>query len=271
VNGEAKHSADGNVNVIAEGDGALLSRAELRARMEQLGEERYHHKHPFHLRMHRGELTRAQLQAWALNRYYYQRSIPIKDAFVLAKSDDPDFRRAWRKRILDHDGDRGNGGIEKWLQLAEACGVARERCASCREVLPGVRFAVDAYVNLVKESPLLIAVASSLTELFSSRLISLRMDKLREHYPWLSHGLAYFEGRMHQAPEDAAFAFNYVAENARTRAEQESALAALRTKCDILWAQLDSIYYAYVEPGWPAPGSFQPAAEEMHGGEEGNA
>src|SRR5271163_1975566 len=164
----------------------LLTRQELHDRLRAVGEARYHHRHPFHLRMHKGELTRGQLQAWALNRYYYQSRIPIKDALLLAKSDDPAFRRAWRKRILDHDGDQtGYGGIEKWIQLAEASGLSREQVLPCTGVLPGVIFAVDAYLALVRDSPLLIAVASSLTELFSRDLISLRMDQMRIHYPYL--------------------------------------------------------------------------------------
>jgi len=240
----------------------LLTKQELHDRLRAVGEARYHHRHPFHLRMHKGELTRSQLQAWALNRYYYQSRIPIKDALLLAKSDDPAFRRAWRKRILDHDGDQdGYGGIEKWIQLAEAAGVSRDEVVPCAGVLPGVIFAVDAYLALVRDSPLLIAVASSLTELFSRDLISLRMDQMRIHYPYLIPGLAYFEGRLTQAPEDAAFALDYVSTHAKTRAEQEQVVGALRRKCEILWAQLDAIDYAYVTPGNIPPGCFVPREE----------
>jgi pyrroloquinoline-quinone synthase len=240
----------------------LLSRQELRDRLQPVGDSRYHHRHPFHLRMHKGELTRGQLQAWALNRYYYQSRIPIKDSLILAKSDDPAFRRAWRKRILDHDGDQdGYGGIEKWIQLAEAAGLARKQVIPCSGVLPGVRYAVDAYLALVRDSSLLVAVASSLTELFSRDLISLRMDQMRIHYPYLVPGLAYFEGRLTQAPEDATFAFDYVAEHAKTRQEQEQVIGALEAKCAILWAQLDAIDYAYVSPGNIPPGAFVPACD----------
>jgi pyrroloquinoline-quinone synthase len=243
--------------------GTLLSKDELHERLQAVGEARYHHRHPFHLRMHAGELTRGQLQAWALNRYYYQSRIPIKDALVLAKSDDPAFRRTWRKRILDHDGDQsGDGGIEKWIQLAEATGLAREQVIPCTGVLPGVIFAVDAYLALVRESSLLIAVASSLTELFSRKLISLRMDQMRLHYPYLAHGLSYFEGRLTQAPEDAAFALEYVSTHAATRAEQEGVIGALERKCAILWAQLDAIDYAYVVPGHIPPGCFVPKGDQ---------
>jgi coenzyme PQQ biosynthesis protein C len=234
--------------------------SDLAARLRQIGEERYHHRHPFHLRMHEGQLTRGQLQAWALNRYYYQSRIPIKDAAILARCEDADLRRAWRKRIIDHDGD-GNpakpGGIEKWLRLVEATGLKREQAQNGEGVLPATRYAVDAYVHLVTEKSLLEAIASSLTEMFSDSLITLRMDRLRQHYPWLSGGLAYFEGRLTQAPEDANFALDWVTQHARTPTEQVLACNALRAKCDILWAQLDALYFAYVEPAWPPAGAFR--------------
>jgi len=240
-------------------DSHKLSADELRARLRQVGEERYHHSHPFHLMMHEGKLTRGQLQAWALNRYYYQKAIPIKDAIILSRSEDREFRRAWRKRIVDHDGDATHeGGIERWIRLAEATGLDRKRVVGCGEVLPGVRYSVEAYLDLVKNRSFLEAVASSLTEMFSRDLIALRMDRLRLHYPWLSGGLDYFEARLEQAPEDARFALQWVTEHAGTRTEQELAIGALRAKCDILWAQLDAIHFAYVQPGWPAPGAFCP-------------
>ena len=238
----------------------LLSLEELRAALRTLGEERYHHKHPFHLMMHEGRLTRGQLQAWALNRYYYQSVIPIKDSIILSRGPDPAFRRAWRKRVIDHDGDtamNNDGGIKRWLKLAEAAGLDPEDVRAGKGILPATRFAVNEYLNIVRSRSLLEAVASSLTELFSRDLITLRMEKMRQHYPWLSGGLDYFEARLTQAPEDAAFAVNYVHENAKSRAEQELAIQALRDKCDILWAQLDALYFAYVSPGWPPPGAFR--------------
>ena len=232
--------------------------AEFTARLKEIGEQHYHHRHPFHLLMHEGRLTRGQLQAWALNRYYYQSRIPVKDAKILSRSDDPEFRRAWRKRILDHDGEDGRpGGVEKWLRLVEATGLSREQAIACEGVLPGVKYAVDAYLRLVEEKSLLEAVASSLTELFSGSLIALRIDALRKHYPWLGSGLAYFEARLTQAPEDAQFALDWVTRHAKTMEEQELACGALRAKCDILWAQLDALYFAYVQPGWPPPGAFE--------------
>jgi pyrroloquinoline-quinone synthase len=241
------------------GDGPLLTPQELKERLLALGHDRYHHKHPFHVLMHNGGLTRGQLQAWALNRYYYQSQIPVKDSIILSRSNDLEFRRTWRKRILDHDGVDGEpGGIQKWIKLAEATGVPAKRVISGREILPGVRYAVDAYLNLVSQRSFLEAVASSLTELFSRDLISLRIDALRQHYPWLNSGLAYFTARLTQAPEDAAFALDWVTEQARTREQQELVIDALRAKCDILWAQLDAIYFSYVNPCWQPPGAFQP-------------
>jgi pyrroloquinoline-quinone synthase len=239
-------------------DSPMLSTEELKTRLRQVGEERYHHRHPFHLMMHQGQLSRGQLQAWALNRYYYQSIIPIKDSIILSRSDDPDFRRAWRKRVVDHDGDATHeGGIERWIRLAEATGLERQRLLRGNEVLPATRYAADAYLSLVKNRSFLEAVASSLTEMFSRDLITLRIDRLRQHYPWLSGGLDYFTARLDQAPEDARFALQWVTENANTLTEQELAVSALQAKCDILWAQLDALYFAYVQPGWPPPGAFR--------------
>jgi pyrroloquinoline-quinone synthase len=240
---------------------------ELKSALRQVGTERYHHQHPFHLLMHEGKLTRGQLQAWALNRYYYQSIIPIKDAIILSRSTDSAFRRAWRKRIIDHDGDETrNGGILRWIKLAEATGLDRDRVIRAEGILPATRFIGNEYLNLVRTRPFVETVASSLTELFSRDLIALRMEKLRQHYPWLSNGLDYFEARLTEAPEDAAFAIKYVFDHATTRAEQEDIIQALRDKCDILWAQLDALYFAYVEPGWPPPGAFRIDGQGGHRG-----
>jgi coenzyme PQQ biosynthesis protein C len=240
-----------------------LSEAEFIAGFHAIGEERYHHKHPFHLRMHEGKLTRGQLQAWALNRYYYQSRIPIKDAAILARSEDPAFRLVWRKRIIDHDGDGTKpGGIEKWLRLVESTGLPRQQALSGDGILPATRYAVQAYVDFVSTRSHLEAVASSLTEMFSKKLITLRVDRLRQHYPWLSIGLDYFTGRLTQAPEDADFALSWVVKHARTRNQQDQSHNALRAKCDILWAQLDALDHAYVIPACPPPGAFVPSEAE---------
>lgn len=238
-----------------------LTADQLTQRLRAVGAAKYHHKHPFHLLMHEGKLTRFQLQAWALNRFYYQSIIPQKDALILARCEDASFRLAWRKRIVDHDGDgKTPGGIEKWIRLAEATGLQREEIISQKGILPAARFAGMAYLNLVSQRSFLEAVASSLTEMFSSELISLRMGKLKELYPWISGGLKYFEDRLTQAPEDADFALKYVIANANSRAEQEACIAALSSKCDILWAQLDALYYSYVSPGYVPPDAFGSAS-----------
>lgn len=242
----------------------VLSESDFVAGFHAIGEERYHHKHPFHKLMHEGALSRGQMQAWALNRYYYQSHIPRKDSALLARSDDQGFRVAWRKRLEDHDGDGGApGGVEKWLKLVEATGLARIHAVRGDGILPATRFAVDAYVSFVSTHSHLEAVASSLTELFSRSLISLRMDKLREFYPWMSSGLDYFAGRLTQAPEDAEFALAWVVKHARTREDQDAAHAALRAKCDILWAMLDALFFAYVNPAWPPPGAFHPDKADL--------
>ena len=164
----------------------LLSRDELIERLRAEGQRRYHDQHLFHQRMHEGALTRDELATWTLNRYYYQTRIPIKDAIILSKSDDPAFRRAWIRRIHDHDGeDPETGGLALWLQLAEAVGLNRDEVASCRRVLPGVRFACDAYVTLCRDSPLVVAVASSLTEMFAPDLMAKRIAAWERHYPWV--------------------------------------------------------------------------------------
>ncbi|MBS1985022.1 MAG: pyrroloquinoline-quinone synthase PqqC [Bdellovibrionales bacterium] len=238
-----------------------MNTQEFHSRLRAVGEARYHHRHPFHLRMHEGTLTRAQLQAWALNRYAYQARIPIKDALILARATDPGFRVAWRKRIVDHDGDgQSPGGIEKWIRLAEATGLNRGIVMSESEVLPGVRYAVEAYLDLVTQRTFFEAVASSLTEMFSRDLISLRIDALKRHYPWLSSGLEYFTARLTQAPEDVEFALGWVTKQATTDELKLKAIAALEEKCAILWAQLDALYYAYVEPGHCPPGAFCPGS-----------
>jgi coenzyme PQQ biosynthesis protein C len=238
----------------------LLTHEEFADKLRAVGPEQYHHKHPFHLLMHEGKLTQGQMQAWALNRYYYQAMIPVKDALILSRSHDPAFRREWRKRIVDHDGtgEDPNGGIEKWIRLAEATGLKRDLVERAQGILPGVRYAVDAYIDLVSKRTFLEAVGSSLTELFSRDLIAVRITKLKTLYPWLIGGLEYFEARLTQAPEDAAMALDYVCAHAKTRAEQEFVVGALRSKCEILWAQLDAIYYSYVSPGSVPPGAFVP-------------
>ncbi len=228
--------------------------------LRTVGEQRYHIHHPFHKLMNAGELTKAQMQAWALNRYCYQAIIPKKDAIILSKSDDPAFRREWRERIIDHDGDGDSpGGMAKWLHLAKCLGLAPELVASKTKALPATRFAVNAYIELVRDEPLIIGVASSLTELFSPVAIGERVPAMLKRYDYITEdALAYFKPRLHQAPRDADFALALVKEWATDEVRQQAAVDALLTKCDILWAQLDALYHAYVEPGHIPPGAFQP-------------
>jgi pyrroloquinoline-quinone synthase len=242
------------------GDDRLMKPHELEAELRAIGAERYHHLHPFHKRLHGGELTRSQVQAWALNRYYYQAMIPIKDAHALSKLPTSELRREWMRRIIDHDGNTtGTGGIERWLKLAEGVGLDRAYVQSTRGILPGTRFAVEAYVNFVRDRPILEGIASSLTEMFSPAIIADRVQGMLANYSFITEDtLAYFTPRLTQAPQDVDFALAYVKAEATTRAAQEAVLAALRFKCDVLWTQLDALYLAYVEPGMIPPGAFVP-------------
>jgi coenzyme PQQ biosynthesis protein C len=238
----------------------LLTAEALEDKLRAIGEARYHSRHPFHQLLHGGKLNRGQVQAWALNRFYYQSRIPMKDAALIARADDPELRRAWRQRIVDHDGARaGEGGIERWLKLTDALGLDRDYVQSGEGLLPAIRFAVDAYVRFVQDRSLLEAVASSLTELFSPAIIRDRLAGMLAHYDFVSkEALAYFDKRLDQAPRDADFALDYVKREARRADQQQAALAALTFKCDVLWAQLDALYYAYIQPRHVPPGVFEP-------------
>jgi pyrroloquinoline-quinone synthase len=240
------------------------SRDAFEARLRQIGADRYHDKHPFHQQLHSGACTPEQVQAWVINRYYYQCSIPMKDAAFLSRCSDPDLRRAWRRRIEDHDGDPDpengrEGGIRRWLRLAEAVGLDPQYVASCEGVMPATRFAVDAYVRFVREAPFVAAVASSLTELFASGIHRQRIAGLLEHYDFATEEtLAYFRRRLNEAPKDVAFGLSYVLDESVTKAQQDEAAAALTFKTDVLWAQLDALYSAYVAPGRIPPGAWKP-------------
>ncbi|MFW6067318.1 MAG: pyrroloquinoline-quinone synthase PqqC [Myxococcota bacterium] len=223
-----------------------------------VGEARYHGRHPFHRMLHEGALGATQVRAWALNRFYYQAAIPRKDAALMSRMRDPALRRAWRRRLEDHDGAGDDpGGIERWLVLCEGVGLNRRRVRAHEGVLPATRHAVDAYVGFVRERSLLEGVASSLTELFAPGLIAERRAAMLRHYDFIApDALAYFDARLEQAPRDASWALRFVVDRARNGADREAALDAVRFKCDVLWAQLDALYHAYVEPGHPPPGAF---------------
>lgn len=229
--------------------------------LRQIGEERYHHLHPFHQRLHSGGCSIDEVRAWALNRYCYQRIVPVKDATLLARLDDVEMRREWRRRIVDHDGevdDHPEGGLRRWLALTAGLGLERSYVTSMQGALPAVRFACEAYVSFVRDRSILEAIASSLTEMFSPMIIGQRVKGMLEHYDFVSEDtLRYFGHRMSQAPRDADWALDYVTTRARTEEQQEAALNALRFKCGMLWAQLDAIEHVYVN-GNPCPGVWQP-------------
>jgi pyrroloquinoline-quinone synthase len=238
----------------------MMSADELESALREIGAARYHHLHPFHRLLHDGKLDRGQVQAWALNRYYYQSQIPVKDALLIARLPTAALRREWRRRLEDQDGrDDMPGGGTRWLKLAEGVGLDVTLVEGTQAILPATRFAVDAYVHFVRDHSVLEAVASSLTELFAPTIIAERVSGMLAHYPWVTADtLAYFTPRLTQAPKDSDFALQYVREHADNHERQQQVLAALRFKCDVLWAQLDALYYAYVAPKLVPPGAFLP-------------
>lgn len=237
-----------------------LSPGELEAALRDIGARRYHRLHPFHGLLHGGKCTKGQVQAWALNRYYYQAMIPIKDASLIARCDDSAVRREWRSRLVDHDGEHeGDGGIARWLKLTDGLGLDRDYVTSTRGLLPGTRFAVEAYVRFVREKTLLEAIASSLTELFSPVIIGERMAGMLANYDFISREtMSYFDKRPPQAQRDSDFALDYVKRHAMTPEQQSQVLAALEFKCGVLWSMLDALSYAYVSPKHIPPGAFVP-------------
>lgn len=226
-----------------DGAAAPWGTAEFTERLRAVAEDRYHDRHPFNVRMHQGELTPAELRRWIINRFHYQRHIPVKDALILAKFDDPALRRVWVRRIQDHDGTAaGQGGIERWLRLGEAAGLERPALWDTARVLPGVRLAVEGYVNFCRLRPALDAVAASLTELSAPGLMRTRIAAFERYYPWIeAEGLAYFRTRIGQGGRDSEEALALVQGWARTREQQERAVAALTFKCEVLWALLDAV------------------------------
>ena len=238
-----------------------MSPAELESALRAIGAERYHNRHPLHRLMRDGRCTKAQLQAWALNRYHYQATIPIKDATILSRIDDPALRREWRRRIVDHDGEaEGEGGVHRWLKLTEGLGLDHDLVVSRRAILPITRYCVEAYVNFCARSSLVEAIASSLTELFSPEIIGERVSGMLANYDFVSRQtLAYFTARPEQARRDSDFALDYVKRHATAAETQRAVLAALTFKCDMLWAMSDAVMHAYVEGHIP-PGAWRPEA-----------
>lgn len=241
-----------------------LTRAALEAQLRQIGTERYHDRHPFHTRLHSGQCSMAEVQAWVINRWQYQSSIPMKDAAFLSRCTEPALRRIWRSRIEDHDGGvEAGGGIRRWLKLAEAVGLDPDYVASGRGVMPATRFAVDAYVRFVRDQPLIAAMASSLTEMFAPAIHGQRIEGLLTHYAFANpESIAYFSHRLSEAPKDVAFTLNWVLDHAVTRADQADALRALTFKTEVLWVQLDALWHGYVAGNIP-PGAWQPGEGQL--------
>jgi pyrroloquinoline-quinone synthase len=230
---------------------ALWDEATFTAKLREVGERTYHDKHPFHRLMNAGELSPEAVRGWVANRFYYQQCIPRKDAAILANCPLREVRRSWIRRISDHDGtEEREGGIEAWLRLGQACGLAPEELLDGRHLVPGVRFAVDAYVEFARTQPWPIAVASSLTELFAPDLMAARLAAFEQHYPWIEPtGLDYFRRRLTQAWRDSDEGLRLTLAHCTTPDLQEQAVRALVFKCDVLWAMLDAIYYGKSGPG----------------------
>ena len=233
---------------------AIWDKLAFTARLREVGGRMYHDKHPFHRLMNAGLLSPEALRGWVANRFYYQQCIPQKDAAILANCPLREVRRNWIGRIADHDGtDEREGGIEAWLRLGHACGLAPEELIDARHLIPAVRFAVDAYVHFARTEPWPIAVASSLTELFAPDLMAARLAAFERHYTWIEPaGLDYFRQRLTQARRDSDIGLRLTLDYCTTADLQERAVRALHFKCDVLWAILDSIYWEYT-PGAAAP------------------
>ena len=240
----------------------LLTPEDLERRLREVGAERYHNLHPFHRLLHGGKLTKGQVQAWALNRYCYQSAIPRKDAALMSRLQDRALRRIWVQRLLDHDGfGEDPGGLERWLILTDGLGLDRDYVTSMAGALPASRFATEAYVRFVAEHSNLEAIASSLTELFAPQIHRERISGMLESYDFIGENvMQYFRKRLTQAPRDVDFALDYVRREARIPEQRQAVVDALIFKCNVLWTQLDALYFAYVEPGLVPPGAFVPEA-----------
>ena len=247
--------------LILDPDPRVLNSADdLEAKLREIGAARYHNLHPFHDMLHSGQMNKGQVAAWALNRYYYQSSIPIKDAIVISRFRDHAVRLEWRQRLEDHDGNTHGeeGGIARWLALTDALGLDRDYVTSTRGILPGTRFAVEAYIHFVRERSPLEAVASALTEMFAPQIHRDRISGMLEHYDFVNpEVMRYFTRRVAQATKDADYALDFVRQNAKTPEQRQLVVEALIFKCNCLWAQLDALYQAYVT-GMVPPGAFDP-------------
>jgi pyrroloquinoline-quinone synthase len=238
------------VNALIRPQAAPWSREEFEAQLRDQGSA-YHIHHPYNIMLNSGAATREQIRGWVANRFYYQINIPIKDAAILSNCPDRAVRRSWVQRILDHDGYGDDpGGIESWLRLGEAVGLSRESVEDLSHVLPGVRFAVDAYVNFARRAPWQEAVCSSLTELFAPEIHKQRLATWPDHYPWIDPaGLHYFQSRVSLARRDVEFGLAFTLDHFDTSALQERAIEILKFKLDVLWQMSDAMALRYMAPG----------------------
>ncbi len=250
--------AQADVDTSVPPDG--LSPEKLEELLREIGVHRYHNRHPFHKLLHGGKLSKEHVQAWALNRFYYQAMIPRKDTALMSQMMDRELRLEWRSRYFDHDGiGEDEGGIERWLRLTDALGLSQDYVKSTKGILPGTRFAVDAYLHFVRDHSVLEGIASSLTELFAPGIHSERISGMLANYSFVDESMmGYFQRRLNQAPRDVKFALTYVKTHARTPEAQQAVVDALLFKTQVLWAQLDALHFAYVEPGLIPPGAFRP-------------
>lgn len=228
---------------------ALLDHEAFVAALSAVGADRYHNLHPLHQRMNAGHMTPSEIRTWVANRYCYQRAIPIKDAAIISNCPLREVRRTWLHRISDHDGkSEGEGGIEAWLRLARACGLSVEEVLDERHVLPGVRFAVEAYVNFARQKPWQVAIASSLTELFAPDLMTERLAAFENYYTWIKpSGFDYFKSRIARAREDSNEALSITLQHCNTVDLQQAAIAALKFKCELLWCMLDAMKLSFAQ------------------------
>ena len=181
----------------------------------------YHIHHPYHIAMHNGDATREQIQGWVANRFYYQTTIPLKDAAIMANCPDAQTRRKW-------------------------VGLSRDDLLSERHVLPGVRFAVDAYLNFARRACWQEAACSSLTELFAPQIHQSRLDSWPQHYPWIKEeGYFYFRSRLSQANRDVEHGLALAKAYCDSAEKQNRMLEILQFKLDILWSMLDAMTMAY--------------------------
>ena len=233
---------------MTEATAAAWPRDEFEQRL-RAKEKYYHVNHEFHVLMHAGKLDKAAIRGWVANRFYYQVAIPVKDAAIMSNCWDRDVRRQWVQRIIDHDGTQGDeGGIDAWLQLGEAVGLTRDELWSHEHLLPGVRFAIDAYVNFARQQPWQVAASSSLTELFAPTIHQARLDSWPQHYPWIEEkGYTYFRNRLAEARRDVVHGLTVTLDYYRTRQQQEMMLEVLQFKLDVLWTMLDCMWMAYIE------------------------